>query len=114
MRAGRCGAMADGAVVRTLPAILTILTVFACARGRQPSFQGLGGLGGGQLWPQTEVAIECWPARNEFGRRVGHIPQGWHRTSEYLGHGTPAERAEPVALWIVTGRFGEGGKAAQA
>jgi len=81
MRAGRCGVMACGVVVRTLPTILTILAVFACARGRQPSFQGLGG---GQLWPEAEVAIECWPARNGFGRRAGDISPGWHRTSEYF------------------------------
>jgi len=47
MRAGRCGAMADGAVLRTLSTILTILTVFACAHARQPSFQGLGDFPGG-------------------------------------------------------------------
>lgn len=42
MRAGRCGVMADGVVFRTLPTVLTILTVLACAQARQPSFQGLG------------------------------------------------------------------------
>jgi len=46
MQAGRCGVMMDGAVVRTLPAILTILTVFACVHARQSSFQGLGDLPG--------------------------------------------------------------------
>ena len=53
MRAGRCGVMAGGAVVRTLPTILTILTVFASAQGRQPSFQGLGDLPG---WPYESKA----------------------------------------------------------
>jgi len=59
MRAGRCGAMADGAVVRTLSTILTILTVFACAHGRQPSFQGLGDLPGGEYWSEAvDVSAE--------------------------------------------------------
>ncbi|MBW1951321.1 MAG: hypothetical protein JRJ18_17655 [Deltaproteobacteria bacterium] len=47
MRAGR-RVMPGGAVVRTLPGILTVLAVFACGHGRQPSFQGLGDLPGGQ------------------------------------------------------------------